>query len=154
MGLAVHSRERRGSRGPAFLLVLVLLRFLLFLVASHLTLRHGGLLRFGWSIRLRRTQGSPGAGLVPDAQGEGTAKTAILSMLSPAPPCRHRTGRVRPDLFRRLRLLVDHRIGEIGEGAVSLLFLVEGRIKEPHRVVLAHLFGPALQRAVASDLVM
>src|ERR1700691_5805563 len=67
IGLAVHARERRGSRRPAFLLVLVLLRFLLFLVASHLTLRHGGLLRFRWSIRLCRTQRSPGALLVPDA---------------------------------------------------------------------------------------
>jgi len=46
IGLAVHSGERRGGRGPAFLLVLVLLRFLLFLVASHLTLSHGRLLRF------------------------------------------------------------------------------------------------------------
>jgi hypothetical protein len=39
-GLAVHPSERRGSFG-AFLLVLVLLRLLLFPVASYLTFRHG-----------------------------------------------------------------------------------------------------------------
>jgi hypothetical protein len=38
--LAVHAGERRGG-GGAFLLVLVLLRFLLFLVAAHLAFRHG-----------------------------------------------------------------------------------------------------------------
>lgn len=43
LGLAVHVGERRGGRGRV-LLVLVLFRLLLFLVASHLTLRHGGLL--------------------------------------------------------------------------------------------------------------
>jgi hypothetical protein len=41
-GLAVHPGEQRGSFG-AFLLVLVLLRFFLFFVASHLTLCHGDL---------------------------------------------------------------------------------------------------------------
>src|ERR1700682_4067241 len=39
-GLAVHAGERRGG-GGALVLVLVLLRFLLFLVASHLAFRHG-----------------------------------------------------------------------------------------------------------------
>jgi hypothetical protein len=38
--LAVHAGERRGHF-DAFLLVLVLLRFLLFSIAAHLTFRHG-----------------------------------------------------------------------------------------------------------------
>ena len=45
LGLAVHVGERRDRRGAAFLLVLVLLRLLLFFVASHLTFGHG-VLRF------------------------------------------------------------------------------------------------------------
>ena len=46
LGLAVHAGERRGGFG-ALLLVLILLRLLLFLVASHLTFRHGGLRLLG-----------------------------------------------------------------------------------------------------------
>ena len=63
LGLALHARERRGD-DAAFLLVLVLLRLLLFPVASHLAFRHG-VLRVRWMgwIRLCVLHTNPSARL-------------------------------------------------------------------------------------------
>src|ERR1700683_3350384 len=96
------------------------------------------------TIRLRRTQPSPRGHLVPDAGGEGDRKNRDLVKLLPPPPYPAPDGSCAASLFRRLRLLVHHRIGQFGQRAVGLLLLVERRIEEPHRVVAAHLFGPAL----------
>src|SRR5436190_24124761 len=53
-----------------------------------------------------------------------------------------------------LRLLVDHRLGELGERLIGRLFLVERLLKELHGLVETEFLGPGAQRAVAGDLVV
>ena len=53
-----------------------------------------------------------------------------------------------------LRLLVDHRLGKLGQRLIGRFFLVEGLLQKLRRIVQTEFLGPGAQRAVAGDLVV
>src|SRR4051794_36920743 len=53
-----------------------------------------------------------------------------------------------------LSLLIDHRLGELGERLIGRLFLVKRLLEELRGVAQVELLGPGAQRAIAGNLVM
>src|SRR3954465_239036 len=93
----------------------------------------------------------PGCAQVPC--GSCDPKTSAAAFRAAAfrrhPMCA--SGRLAVFLFR---LEVDHGGGELGQGVIGRLFLVQRRLQQLCRVLHAELLGPGAQRAVAGDFVM
>src|SRR5215211_8531413 len=82
-------------------------------------------------------------------------KTICEGRTHTAPPSSQAaTATARPRLLRRLRILVDRGLGELGQPLVGSLFLIQVLLQERNGVGQLQPVRPSNEGAVASDLIV